>query len=805
MGELVRTRDWSTSAIGAPDQWPQSLRTTVSNLLNSRFPMFVWWGEALTILYNDACLPLVGEKHPQLLGRSAPDAWPEVWAEIAPLVRQVFRGESTWAGDQLLRINRHGHAEEAYFTFSFSPVFNETGEVGGMLGVCLETTDKMRARKAIEESERNLRDTILQSPAAMCILRGPTFIVDIANDHMFEIWGKEAAQMMHKPVFEGLPEARTQGFEELLTHVYTTGDVFSASEHPVELFRNNQLETVYVNFIYKPFRQSDGTITGVIAVAMDVTELAMTRRKLQESELNLQQRIRERTAELEEYRALLDSILNASINGIMAMDAVRDSAGKIVDFRIIKVNQQAKSLIGVDESMLGQSYLTHFPKSIDYGVFAMYRSVLETGEPARTEFYSTNRNLNAWFDVSVAKRDQEGIVINFSNVSPQREAAIRMEQQKNLLDSILKYSPIGITVYNTIRNGDGKIEDFQTILANDAAEAFTGVSTEERYRKTVLQLTPALKDSPLFQMAVMAIEEGTPFRTEYYREQVGKWLELSVVKMYEEHLINVFRDITPIKEAQLQLEKHIEELKRSNANLEQFAYAASHDMKEPIRKIHIFSDRLKERLSPYLGEEERRYFDRMEHASHRMSTLVEDLLAYSQVTTGVPDVETTELKQTIANVLEDLELEVQETKARITVGPLPVINGNKRQMQQLFQNLISNALKYKKPGVPPEITIASVMIKGKEVKTNLPSGESDRMFHLIKIEDNGVGFQQKDAERIFNVFTRLHSGVEYRGTGVGLSIVQKVVENHRGYVWAESQPGEGATFNILLPAEPLTI
>jgi PAS domain S-box-containing protein len=256
-----------------------------------------------------------------------------------------------------------------------------------------------------------------------------------------------------------------------------------------------------------------------------------------------------------------------------------------------------------------------------------------------------------------------------------------------------------------------------------------------------------------------------------------------------------------VLERTLELEKLNEELKRSNQNLEEFAYAASHDMKEPIRKIYFFADRLKERLGSKLDEEDRRYFERMELGVKRMNTLIDDLLLYSHVNRGKSSVETVVLNQMLSFVLDDLELQIEEKVAKVDIGPLPTIQGRPRQLQQLFENLIANALKYSKEDVPPVVSVSSRLISGSDASVNYLLVNRDIMYHLIEVRDNGIGFEQADAERIFHVFTRLHGNVEYRGTGVGLSIAQKIVENHGGYIWAESALNEGATFKILLPAE----
>jgi light-regulated signal transduction histidine kinase (bacteriophytochrome) len=267
--------------------------------------------------------------------------------------------------------------------------------------------------------------------------------------------------------------------------------------------------------------------------------------------------------------------------------------------------------------------------------------------------------------------------------------------------------------------------------------------------------------------------------------------------MDDDHLIHVFTDVTPIKEAQLQLERTVSELKKSNVNLEEFAYAASHDLKEPIRKIHFFSDRLKGVLKDRLEEEEKRTFERMEIAAKRMSSLIDDLLAYSQVSLRPRNLEEVALNQIIDLVLTDLDLEIEEKKAKISVEKLFTIQGHHRQLQQAFQNLIGNALKYSSPAIAPEIRITGKLVSGKEQEVTALFPQ--KQFYQISVMDNGIGFEQKDAERIFNVFTRLQGNTEYRGTGVGLSIVRKVIENHNGFITAESEPGKGATFKIYLP------
>jgi signal transduction histidine kinase len=269
--------------------------------------------------------------------------------------------------------------------------------------------------------------------------------------------------------------------------------------------------------------------------------------------------------------------------------------------------------------------------------------------------------------------------------------------------------------------------------------------------------------------------------------------------MDDDHLINVFMDITATKEAQLKQQKLLEELQRSNTNLEEFAYAASHDLKEPIRKVLFFSDRIKSKLEGRMDTEDQRLFERLENATRRMESLVDDLLAFSQVSQTPRQMGTVDLNMVIARVLEDLELEIMEKKAVIHCHSLASVQGFARQLQQLFLNLLGNALKYIKPGATPEIWIECSRIKGQDIEIRLDPSELASQFFCIEVRDNGIGFDSKDAERIFNVFTRLHGNTEFRGTGIGLSIARRVVQNHGGYITAESEPDHGAKFRVFLP------
>lgn len=249
-----------------------------------------------------------------------------------------------------------------------------------------------------------------------------------------------------------------------------------------------------------------------------------------------------------------------------------------------------------------------------------------------------------------------------------------------------------------------------------------------------------------------------------------------------------FRDITNRKRDELALRRYAQELKRSNSELQEFAYAASHDLQEPLRKIQAFGERLNNKCYDALDDTGRHYLERMVDASTRMRRLIDDLLSYSRVNSKTTSFLPVELSAVIADVLSDLEPRISAENATIRVGEMPAIEADPGQMHQLFLNLVANSLKFRRPGVQPSISIEG----------SVEVGENGAMAR-IAVADNGVGFEPRHAERIFGMFERLHGRDEFDGTGVGLATCRKIAERHAGELTAWGEPDAGAVFTLLLP------
>ncbi len=286
MADLTRAFDWSQTSIGPIDRWPEVLLNTVNTLLNSRHPMFLWWGEDLVQFYNDAYRPSLGVgKHPMALGQKGEDCWPEIWPIIFPQIEAVMtRGEASWHENQLVPIYRNGRLEDVYWTYGYSPVYTSAGEIGGTLVVCTETTDTILAKHLQQREMERLADLFEQAPAFFAVMSGPEYVFEMANGPYMQLIGHRS--VLGKSLREAVPEAEGQGFLKLLDGVYRTGEPYVGRGIPIQLARlpDHPLELRYLDFVYQPKREPDGSVSGIIVLGVDVTDARRSEQILLQSE-----------------------------------------------------------------------------------------------------------------------------------------------------------------------------------------------------------------------------------------------------------------------------------------------------------------------------------------------------------------------------------------------------------------------------------------------------------------------------------------------------------------------------------------
>lgn len=515
MGELIRAKDWSKTSLGDPSTWPQSLCTMVAVMLENPFGMYIAWGDDYTQLYNDGYRPILGStKHPDALGISTRQTFSEIWDIIGPMFDGVMEGKPIGFPDFMLPLNRNGFVEECYFDFSYSPIRKEDGTVGGVLVTVIETTEKKRATDALKESNSRFLNNIMQAPVAMCVFRGKEHIVEIANEKMIQLWGTTVEKVLNKPIFEGLPEAKDQGLENLINSVYNTGEKFIANERPVQLPRNGKIETFYLNFVYDALKESDGSISGVVAIAIDVTTQVLARESIHEGEQKVRQLVENAPFPIGVY------------------------VGK--EKRIELANQSIMDVWGKGNDVVGKLYTEILPELDNQLVFDQITQVFETGQSFHSKNTRIDLTINGiletfYFDYSFTPLyDINGNIYGVMNTASETTdlnlAKKRIEENENNLRSMVLEAPIGICVL-----------DAKTLVSEIVNESFievAGKSYDQIAGKHYWESFAEVK--PYYEEALQkVIDEGLPF----YANEV----EMMLVRHGKEEIVYVTFVYAPLK------------------------------------------------------------------------------------------------------------------------------------------------------------------------------------------------------------------------------------------------------------------
>lgn len=382
-----------------------------------------------------------------------------------------------------------------------------------------------------------------------------------------------------------------------------------------------------------------------------------------------------------------------------------------------------------------------------------------------------------------------GAVIAFRDIAADK-AARRALQQRNY------FFEMSMEVFCIADPATGRF-----VQVNPAYARLLGYSEEETLTIPFMELLHPQDRPPIGEAIEQQMESVQQIAGLVTRIRCAdgsyRWLEWNSITGPDGLLYGAARDTTQRREADEALARAMEDLRIRNRELQDFAYVASHDLQEPLRKIQTFSDRLKTRLATQVDESSLDYLERMARAALRMQTLIDDLLTYSRAGTGSGNMTSVNLSEVLAMVLEDLEISIREADAHFDIGALPTIRANAAQMRQLLQNLLANALKFRATGRPCRIGIHARDVS--------PESSTAGALWELRVEDNGIGFDPSYAERIFSPFQRLHPRNVYTGTGIGLAIVRRIAERHGGTVRAEGYTGQGATFVVTLSAQPRAV
>ncbi|WP_375802030.1 ATP-binding protein [Salinibacter sp.] len=394
------------------------------------------------------------------------------------------------------------------------------------------------------------------------------------------------------------------------------------------------------------------------------------------------------------------------------------------------------------------------------------------------------------------------VLVSFTDITDERLKEEALQTSRDLLSSVLSSSLDGIIVYSAIRDADDSIVDFECVMVNPQAEKLIGSAAEDVVGVRLREAMPKQEEKGFFEDYCEVVESGEPVEREvrYDTDDLDAWFHVMAVKV-DDGVAVTYRDITERKEAARAMAAANAKLERRNRALRDFAYIASHDLQEPLRKVRSFSNLVLEDYGDAVDEAGRHYLERMQDAAERMSQLINDLLTYSRITTRAQPFELIDLETVAQNVCNDLEFQIDDVNGTVEIGDLPSIEADPTQMRQLLQNLVGNGLKFHEPGEPPRVRVQGTLEPAaEELQQDGRLDASCTEMCRLTVEDNGIGFEESHADRIFTPFKRLHGRDAYEGTGMGLAICRRIVERHGGHITVSSTPEDGTTFTILLPA-----
>jgi len=531
---------------------------------------------------------------------------------------------------------------------------------------------------------------------------------------------------------------------------------------------------------------------------------SLQKRKISENLLNENIEALKKEVSIREFtQKTLRNVLDNSLNGIMAFKAIRNEENQIEDFEWILVNAVSMQLFGTsEEDILKKRLLDVIPKSMSEELVEVYKDVVETGKVRQFEKYYGTDDVNKWFTIS-AIRLGDGLVVTFSDITDQKLQLLFTEERELLLKEAEEVASMGSWKW-TIKN--------DLLVWSDGLYRILGYTPGEHEPSWNLFMKNIFnEDRHSLEGFVNELKiTRSGLKTDYRITLAGEIRHLSIITNAAlkddtllPEILGTVIDITDRKTYENQLKQHWEELRRSNEDLEQFAYVASHDLQEPLRKIRAFGDRLVSKYQHNLEGSGTDYINRMQSAAARMQMLIEDLLAYSRLSRNANVLESLDMDALMVEVIDDLEFQVKREQAVVRVGKLPMIRADRMQIKRLFQNLLSNAIKFHKPVIAPVISIEGKEIGPAEMLEEYGVALSGNDYVCFNVKDNGIGFDEKYTDKIFHIFQRLHGRSEYEGTGIGLSICRKIVTNHGGFITARSKANDGAEFIVILPLEPI--
>jgi PAS domain S-box-containing protein len=714
---------------------------------------------------NDTFAQSLGKPPKELIGKVL---WTFFPPEVYERRKKLF--DEALASGEMVRIEREQN--DRWYDVIVNPIFDESGTIIRVAIIVRDITERKRAEEALQESESWFRSLIENATDIIVVLDVTGHIryaspsvkrvggydpVDLVGRHVLEITHPEDVST----VVEAMASARAQPFVRLNFEVRIRD--IEGGWHTLDVTGANLLE--------------EKAVQGFVVNARDITERKRAEEALRESEAR--------------YRTLVETALDIVL--------IHDQE------KILYINPTGLNLLGASrpDEILGKSPLeiVH-PDSLERVRENIAMDLRGDASPTTqlqllrldgTHLWVEGKGVTTCIDgkpavqvimrdITERKRTEQRML---QILEEKREMAQSLESEREILETIMENTDtlLAYLDYN-----------FNFVRANKTYVAHSGYSREDLIGRNHFDLFPDPENQEIFERARNAGEPihyiAKPFHYNNQPERGVTYWNWSLVPVKDaEGYIQGFAfslvDVTEERRTEEKLRELAENLKRSNEDLERFAFISSHDLQEPLRTMVTFSQLLDRRYTGKLDPDADEYLHYIVNAGKRMQNLVQDLLEYSRINTKGGDFCSTVTTAVLEDALTFVHAKAEENRATITYDPLPAVTADPTQLRQVFSNLISNAIKFGKPGVPPVIHISAK--------------KQDGMVQ-VSVADNGIGIEPQYYDRIFVIFQRLHGMDAYEGTGIGLAIVKRIIDRHGGRIWVESEPGKGSTFHFTVPA-----
>lgn len=769
MGNLIRSIDWSGTPLGPVDTWPLALKIATEIMLSNPFPMYIAWGKEYTQLYNDGYRPILGStKHPQAMGINTKLTFPEVWHTVGPMFEGVMNGQAVGFPNFMLPLDRNGFVEECYFDFSYSPIRDEEGNVGGVLVTVIETTEQVKSLNKLTQAKNDLQFSKLETeierdrfkkffmdaPAGICILDGPDLIYEMINASCQTFF--PGRDLIGKPLLKVFPELKDSSILTTIENVYRTGVTFEGKELliPLSYHEGGRIENRYFNFIYQARLNTAGEVNGIIIHASEVTEMVKARSTIEESE--------------KRFRTMVE------------LSPVAMMVTKGDDMIFETINPPMLKLIGKNRSVIGKPGHEAIPElkgqAIVEKLYDTYRTGTEwKGDEILVQLEREGLISDGYFNISYKPLVENGQITGVLQSAIDVTHQVVSRQQLKEAEENFHLLADNISQLAWMAHADGYI-----FWYNQRWFDYTGTTHEE------------MEGWGWQKVHHPDHVENVTSKFKAYVENAEIWEDIFPLKSAEGEFNWFLSRAIPLKDDEGNVIRwfgtntDINEQRKQEQQKDDFISIASHELKTPVTSLKAalqILNRLKDdpgsKMFPSL-------IDQANKSMNKVTVLINDLLNVSKMNHNQLHLSKSRfvMAELVNNCCQYIRLE-NEFKV-ITHGELALeVYADPERMEQVLTNLISNATKYAPQS--KDINISIQQING---------------TMKVSVTDKGWGIPPEKLPHLFDRYFRVDkSGIQVSGLGLGLYICSEIIKKHNGNIGADSIVGEGSTFWFTLPLD----